>query len=370
MTDSRPSDSEVKESSFTGLLREFHRTWLQGMEKFFETVVRQQSDPTAIETLQQRFIEAWRRSYEAVGKTLGLPLFGDASRLAENVVNVAEIYSRLSQWWHEVAKLGPNWRDSEATRSFLEYWRKSFSSMFPWFSQVFALMPEHDLGEGALKIMLQVWQDSFKAVRLFWESSLEATRQVMGDECSVGTQKERMFDFYDSWLRAYDATLGKLINIPAIGPARLRVEKLAKAMDSYFKFLAASIEFYSKLEQPWLQSMERVSISAAEMLKGGLDPEECRKLYDLLVQTGEERFTELFKSPAFTHSMETILRRSAEFWQSYKEMAEDMLRTVPVATHSDMEEVYRELHSLRRKVKDLKVAIKEIADKTGVEVTI
>ncbi len=61
--------------------------------------------------------------------------------------------------------------------------------------------------------------------------------------------------------------------------------------------------------------------------------------------------------------MENMLTRSLEFQKAYEDMAEEFLQYTPIATKADMDDVYKELYGIKRKVREQQKIIKYLEEK-------
>lgn len=171
-------------------------------------------------------------------------------------------------------------------------------------------------------------------------------------------------DFYSSFIKVYEETVGKVVKVPTVGPARQAFEKYLKSVDASIKFFGASLDFYFKLQKPWMESMEEVGLKARKILsENPEDLDSFKELYDLIVSTYEERFQELFKTDAFGRTLENMLSMSLDFQKTYEEMAEEFLKHTPITTKADMDDVYKELYNIKKKMREQSKIIKQLEEK-------
>ena len=170
-------------------------------------------------------------------------------------------------------------------------------------------------------------------------------------------------DLYRSWMEVYEDSIGKFLRIPFIGPTRVSMEKLALSVDAAIKMYGSSLDFYMTMQKPWMDSMEELSRRAAEMLQGEINIETYRKFFDLVIRICEERFTELFRSPGFAYTLAMMLDSSLELRRRLDDLIEDQLKHSPVVTRREIDEVYRELYFLKKRVREQEALLKELTEK-------
>lgn len=197
------------------------------------------------------------------------------------------------------------------------------------------------------------FQDMKKCFMPF-EKGLETFHEYMQKLQADGELFQSPYrDFYSNFITVYEETVGKFFKVPAVGPAREAFEKYLKSVDTSIKFYGAALDFYFKLQKPWMESIDETAEKAGKILaENPEDLDTFKEFYDLLIKTYEERFQELFKTEAFGLTMQNMLAKSLEFQQAYEEMAEEFLKYTPVATKSDMNDVYVELYNLKKRVRE------------------
>ena len=161
-------------------------------------------------------------------------------------------------------------------------------------------------------------------------------------------------ELYESWLRGYEETLGRVFHLPSIGPARQLIDKHMLGVDASVKYQAALTDFYGKMVQPGMESLGELAAKTQELAKGPMTPETFEKFYQLLLKTVEQRFGTLFRSPPFLTALEHTMHASLEFYSQMNALMEEQLKGTPIVTRRELDEVLRELHELKREVRSQK----------------
>ena len=163
--------------------------------------------------------------------------------------------------------------------------------------------------------------------------------------------------FHDSWMGAYKEAMGKFLNMPSIGPARLSSENLMKTGDAFFKFYGASIDFLFRMYEPAIQSFDKLSEKMRPLFDKEVTPETFKEFYNMFLDVSEERFHETFKSESFTQGMHLMLSAALELRRQSDEMIESMLKNTPVVTRSEADVIHKELYELKKKVRALEAKL-------------
>lgn len=310
------------------------------------------------------WFDMWQKFNEWLTTPYSMPLSDTAKDVYEKVLDANKMYLSLFHFWNTLAKNAEQQITPEHFKGILTVWLDNQRDMF---SRLFGLplpvMPADvkDPTEWAkgMKSSLENWarlyQENYHPALEGWRKVSENVMEMLNPNVAPAKSKE----FYDSWTKAYEETLGKFLKIPTVGPSRQVLDKMMKSIDSFIRYGAAAVDFSLALYKPSLQAIEEISPKVAETFKGKITPEQYKEFYELLVKTFEEKFYALFKSPAFAELLNTTLEASLNFRRHYFGVMEEMLKETPVVTDRKMDQVYQDLYNLKKRVKELEKITKE-----------
>lgn len=171
-------------------------------------------------------------------------------------------------------------------------------------------------------------------------------------------------EFFDFWLKTYQGTLGRLVEVPAVGPAREKSEKLMKGFSHFVNLSTAWMESNSNLQTVFKEAMRRVHEKTAADMTGDLSPERYKDFYKIWMETYSETFHEFLKSGQFANDLGKFMSHFMEFQQYNRDMLEEnYLKPMNLPTKTEIDEIYRELYSLRKTVKTLSSQVQELSKK-------
>ncbi len=165
-------------------------------------------------------------------------------------------------------------------------------------------------------------------------------------------------EFINRWTDLYKGELRQYLNIPQIGLTRFYQERLATAMDRHNLYQTANAEFMQLLSTPVEKSFRAMQQQLAEMAEKGPLPEDAKFYYNLWIKTLEGHFMTLFKSPEYSEALAKTTTAMSDYVGAQQRFFEDLLQTLPVATHRDMDDLYQELYQLKKTVKRLEKTAK------------
>ena len=162
-------------------------------------------------------------------------------------------------------------------------------------------------------------------------------------------------EFFDLWLKTYEATYGRIIEMPAMGPTREKYEKAMKSFNASVNLYTAWMESMVNYQGVFMEAMRRVR----EKMPGE-GPEKYRDFYKLWIDTYSETFKEFQKSGHFASDMGTLMSYFIDFQKINRELLEDnLLKPMNFPTRTEIDEINREVYSLKKTVKELAIRVNE-----------
>lgn len=169
----------------------------------------------------------------------------------------------------------------------------------------------------------------------------------------------------DLWLKSYEATIGRLVEMPAMGPAREKSEKLMKGAANVVNLHAAWTDSNSNLLGVLMEAMRKMHEKASAEIGGEITPEKYKDFYRLWIETFSATFKEFFKSGHFASDIGKFTSHLMEFQKYNRELLEEnCLKPMNLPTKTEIDEINKEIYLLKKSVKELTGKIKELSEKT------
>ena len=272
------------------------------------------------------------------------------------MVSAQSTYLRAMQWWVD-ALIQQRSGGSMEPHTLVDLWSKSYKEFLtsivapPFAGSMKSLLGVAPMGAMPLPAgdMAQAMAQAGQHWMEFVTRMGERASQVLKGEVKPDAARE----MYDSWIRGYEESLGRLFHIPSVGPARQLIDKHMLGVDSYVRYQAALSDFYGKMVQPGMEALNELASRTQELAKGPMTPETFEKFYQLLLKTVEQRFGMLFRSPPFLAALEHTMHASLDFYSQMNGLIEEQLKGTPVVTRRELDDVLRELHELKREVRSV-----------------
>jgi len=170
-------------------------------------------------------------------------------------------------------------------------------------------------------------------------------------------------EFYDQWVNMYKATMGKLVEMPAVGPSREKSEKMMKGVSTFVNLFAAGMDTSSNLQKVFMEAMQKVQEKIPADMDGDISPEKYKEFYDIWIQTYSDTFKDFAKSGHFTSDLGKLNAHLMDFQKYNREMLEEnYLKPMNMPTKTEIDEINKELYTLKKTVKELARQIKELKE--------
>jgi len=253
---------------------------------------------------------------------------------------------------------GETW--SEAHESFVETWASFVTEQSKAFFQVWKSMMPQELGglggdhsetEKALTKLSEQWftlyNDFTKAWMSFLPPGLKWPYEVWRP--------------FEAWRIAFPK-----INIPALLPKEV-AEYMFKANQAYQELGKSWLKYSEIASITWSKAFERLLQKAREHIASPETalPTTVKEFYEFWMEIFTQEYDEALKSPEFTSTQSEMLSNMMDFTKygtGAMEMMISSMPAFPLAVRSEIDDVYKELHSMKRDIRGLSKGDREIKE--------
>jgi polyhydroxyalkanoate synthase subunit PhaE len=236
---------------------------------------------------------------------------------------------------------------------------ESFEASLKTWQTLSAMMREPDAMESMVKGVHALPEVVAKMMKPAMEGFFHLQQEWMERVGRIG-KSTAAYDFenmdqeaFRAWLEIYENEFRRFLNIPQLGLTRSYQERFTQAADKFNIFQATAAEFLSVLYLPVEKSFKVMQKQLAAMADEGKIPEKSKELYRLWVKILEGHYMTLFKSPEYAEALRRILDALGEFNVSRQQILQDALQSFPIPTLKEMDEFYKEIYLLKKRVREL-----------------
>jgi len=198
-----------------------------------------------------------------------------------------------------------------------------------------------------------------KMARSGFDAAMQIQTHLMEKAGNIGKRTEAYnFDNLDQEVfRAltdvYEKELRQYLKIPPLGLTRFYQERFNEMLDKHNLFETTLAEFLSILYLPLEKSFKVLQEKLQQMAEEGNLPSQTKESYGMWLKILEGHYMNLFKSKEYTDTLHRTLNKLEDFLIAKNDSMRDFLQLLPVVTQRDMDDLYKEFHVLKKRVKEL-----------------
>ena len=159
--------------------------------------------------------------------------------------------------------------------------------------------------------------------------------------------------FFDDWKAMYEQEIRKYLQIPQLGLTRFYQERFSLAVDKHQLLQSTLGEFIYVLFKPIENSMKALQDLMVEPQEGTDIPTSTKEAYQRWIVILEADYAQLLKSPEYLKVLNKLLKAMTDFSTIKDEIVQDMASSLPFPGRKEMDELYKEMYRLRKRVREL-----------------
>lgn len=266
--------------------------------------------------------------------------------------------SMASMWpaFNTASAVTPDSKRDDKTSRFQKSWESTQKTWKAWSQIITEPETMKTLFEetGTLpEIFLKIAQTGLNSFVHLQQQWLERAGKVQESTKSY-TFENIDEDALKVWTKLYETELRKIFNIPQLGLTRFYQEKMIRTIDKYNIFQTRVTEFFRLLSLPMEKSFQVLQEKLVALADEGNLPEDSKVYYQMWIKILEGLYMTLFQSSEYTRILNKTLHSMSEFSEAKKDLLQDtLLYTLPIPTQKEMDELYKEIYLLKKRIKEL-----------------
>ena len=132
--------------------------------------------------------------------------------------------------------------------------------------------------------------------------------------------------------------------------------ELIEINESLLQFNKFVTEYYKQLAETWNDAQKKVNLKAPEVPQ---DVEQIDAFKRIWIDIFDNDFTELFDSKKFGVNYGKLVSKELELTKHWNNITNIILQSVNLPSKEEIDEVYKELHSLKKRVTKLEIEVKK-----------
>lgn len=175
--------------------------------------------------------------------------------------------------------------------------------------------------------------DYYKHLSMFWNDIIHLMSSKPQALASVGP------------MRAFAANSKKIVS------------EMIDLNDDLVIFNKHLAEYYAQLTETWNVAQKKVNLKAPDVPQ---DVEQAEAFKRIWVDIFDNDFTDLFNSLKFGDNYGKLVSKELELVKHWNNMANIILQSVNLPSKEEIDEVYKEIHSIKKRLRTVEMASQKI----------
>lgn len=217
--------------------------------------------------------------------------------------------------------------------------------------------------------MKEVYDNGIKQIQHFFTNQNNLGKEYYAQMQNMATNfpemfsgnAEKMKELYSNFNNVFGKTFEPLLKLANPGKEKENVEATIALMDKIAEFTIKQSELQSHLYKTTQAAMEELAKETQDKYKdmqaGTYTMPTANELYNEWIKKNEKLFSDLFATDEFSKVKGEALNLSMDVKKHFEQQFENVFELYPVVFKSEMEEVYKTVHDLKKTVKDLQTKL-------------
>ena len=214
-----------------------------------------------------------------------------------------------------------------------------------------------------------VYDNSTKQIQSFFVNQNNLGKEYMSQIQNMKTQfpelfsgnSEQLKDLYTKMNNVFGKTFEPLLKLVNQGKEKEAVESTISLMDKIAEFSIKQSELQSYLYKTMQTSLEDLAKETQEKYKnltpGSFNIPTANEIYAEFIKKNEALYSQLFATEEFSKVKGEALNLTMDVKKHFEKQFENAFEQYPIMFKSEMEEVYKTIHELKKNVKDLQTKL-------------
>ena len=201
---------------------------------------------------------------------------------------------------------------------------------------------------GILQEMGDLW------TRFFQEQMTSFGKAAAADTTDSFFAEANISDLQQQLQRFIREEINRCFQVTPIGPLRQYQEKTTRFIQAFAAWEIAAGEFSTLLNRPMAESLADMEAKIRE----GKKEVPAEQLFSLWIERLEDRYLALCRSAEFMPALHKTLQAVTSVTKAREGLMDDLLKAAHLPTTRDMDELYREIYLLKKRVETLEKELK------------
>ena len=154
--------------------------------------------------------------------------------------------------------------------------------------------------------------------------------------------------------------------LTSIGPMRAFASnskkistELIQINENLMEFNKLVTKYYKQLSETWSEAQKKVNLKAPDVPH---DTEQMESFKRIWIDIFDNDYTELFDSEKFGENYGKLVSKELELTKHWNNISNVILQSANLPSKEEIDEVYKEIHALKKRVTKLEIELKKKKD--------
>lgn len=316
---------------------------MQSMNPFTPEAFKKSSDSITdtfnkyYSTLNNNFAE-WQKSFEN----------GTVQDAYKNMINTGEGFTKFAEMWMPMVK-----SMQEKTFSMEEYKKLMNPELYKEFmDKFFGFMPESS--REYMNKMSGMAKDSMKSMTDASMNNYNQAREMMNKFGQNGAQGFGNFNnVYTNWYNQMNEAAAPFTKMMTPNQYTTFIQEWNDINNRIAEFNTKNAELQYMIYNQGAKVMDKLAENVAKKVTDGVEVTSILDLYQEWMNISDKVYVSLFESNDYSKLMAEVGAMQMKLRKDINLQTEKMFKDIPVATRSEMDDVYKTIYDLKKKVRQL-----------------
>ena len=135
--------------------------------------------------------------------------------------------------------------------------------------------------------------------------------------------------------------------------------ELIQINENLMEFNKFVTEYYKQLSETWGEAQKKVNLKAPDVPH---DTEQMESFKRIWIDIFDNDYTELFDSEKFGENYGKLVSKELELTKHWNNISNVILQSANLPSKEEIDEVYKEIHALKKRVTKLEIELKKKRD--------
>lgn len=280
-------------------------------------------------------------------------MYEGSQQFWEKVGEGSKSYHAIYELWKSLSEKNTA-LDSKASLDIYNVWRKQHFSLIK--DTMIPHLPEYMKNFAgkyveSMESSSEVMSDYLKN----WAENDDALKHAFYD--ALGDGPKGYVEYLETWQKSYEKTFGKMLSAPTFGRDMEFWQSQKSSFDRFIRYSIAATKFYTSLADIAQDATEQVIKDYAEMHAQGTQPKTFDEFYKYWSRTVSKNYEKVLFSDEISVLAGNMVNEMAKFKMEHDKLCEFYLAYLPVPKKSDMDNLYKTVHEMKKELRTLKRAM-------------